>query len=254
MRVTFAAATTAAAALAVLVSGCGSPSPTPTPATTAAQPGPSATAPSPDAIATVAGELTVDEFLDKFATAQKQVKTFAMELEMESGATGVITASGVADQSGESMNQHMKMSAMGQDIEMIQLDGTVYMLVAAVSKEWIRMTPEQAASQGIEMPSDPGTILQESRDAFEKVEFVGAEELNGVATEHYRLTMAPDAAGEAGVEVPGYEVWLDEIGFTRKVLVDLTAGENSTRIEMTTDKVNEPVTIKAPKKWVEMPS
>lgn len=252
MRVTLAAAT-AAAALAVLVSGCGSPAPAPTPETTAPQPSTSTSAPAPEPTATAAGELTVDEFLAKFTTAQEQVKTYAMEMEMESGDTGVITASGVVDQSGDSMNQHMKMSAMGQDIELIQLDGTVYMLVPAMSKEWIRMTPEQAAAQGIEMPTDPAAMLNESRDAFEKVEFVGQEEVNGVATEHYRLTMAPDAAG-AGVEIPGYDVWLDEIGFTRKVLVEVTTEAAPTRIEMVTDKVNEPVTIKAPEKWVEMPS
>ena len=254
MRVTFAAT---AAALTVLVAGCGSTTPTTPPSTdAAATPQASATssAPAPEPSQPAAGELSVDEFLAKFAQAEKEVKTFAMEMTMTTADSPGLTATGVVDQSSGTMNQHMKMTIMEQEMEVIMLDGTVYLSMPALGKDWYRMTPEQAQSSGVELPGTPSDMLRESRDAFDKVELIGTEDVNGVATDHYRVTLSSEVAeGELGI--PLYDVWLDQQGFTRKVLVEVSGDDSAaSRVEMTTDKINEPVTIKAPQKWVEMPS
>lgn len=254
MRATFAATT--AAALTVLLTGCGSTTP-PTPPSTDAAPAPQASAtssaPASEPPQPASGELSVDEFLAKFASAEKAVKTFAMEMTMTAADSPGLTATGVVDQSSGTMNQHMTMNIMEQDMEVIMLDGTVYMRMPALGDDWYRMTPEQAQGSGVELPGTPSDMLRESRDAFDKVELIGTEEIRGVTTDRYRITLAAEVTeGEMGI--PLYEVWLDQQGFTRKVLVEVSGGDSDSRIEMITDKINEPVSIKAPEKWVDMPS
>ncbi len=255
MRPTFAATATAVT-LALLVTACGAPAAAPAPATTTAPP---ASAPaSPPAVqpsAAAVTELTVEEFLDKFGKAQQEVRTYAMEMSMTSQEAGVIEATGVVDQSGGSFAQHMKMTTMGMEMEVIQADGAFYMLVPALGKDWIKMTAEQAGQQGVDMPAGPQEMLADAKDSFKKIEFIGIEEVAGVQTEHYRLTLADDAVeGEEDTAVSGYDVWLDDIGFTRKIVVEVKAAGSGFTTEVLTDKLNEPVSIKAPEKWVEMPS
>ncbi len=254
MRITFAA--TAAAVLGLVLAGCAAPAPAPTlPAGSLGVTAPAASE-TPSAGPDDTGDLSVDEFIEKFSGAYRQVKTYAMEMKITSGEAGVISASGVVDQSGDSPAQHTKMTAMGMDMEVIQLDGVIYMLIASLSQDWIRMTPEQAAQQGIDLPSSPDQMIAQAGDSFEAVEFIGTEDVGGVPTEHYKITLAPDAVDEAGAALSGYDVWLDEIGFTRRVLIEAAGdGDGGTfSTELLTTRVNEPVSIEAPQKWVEMPS
>ncbi len=223
------------------------------PAASPSSPAP-AVSETPSAEPTATGELSIDEFIERFSNAYQQVKTYALELKMDSAEAGLISATGVVDQSGGSVAQQMKMTAMGMDMEMIQLDGDTYVLIASLSEDWVKMTAEQAGQQGIDMPTGPDEMIKQARDSFKAVELIGTEEVGGVSTNHYRLTLVPDAVDEEGAALSGYDVWLDEIGFTRKVVVEVKGEGEGFTTELLTSKVNEPVSIKPPEKWVEMPS
>jgi hypothetical protein len=246
MRITgsIAAATFAIALLA----GCGSPAPSapsgPGSSAPATQPtaSPTEVAPAPAETSAAPGggsELSADDFLKRVSGAA--MKTYTMDMEMSTsieGAPMTITTSGSFDSSdAASPRSHMKMNISGMEVEMIVVDGDAFMKMAMLGDQWMKMDPKDAA----EMAGTSGPDI-------------------GRWTEDYRLTLKPEALGDLGMKDAGFEatgvvfdVWIDGDGFTRKFAMDMS-GDLPTAMTATLDDINEPVTIEAPKDWVEMPS
>ena len=257
----FAAATFAVAFLA----GCGSPAPS-APSGPASSSAPATTpAPSPSVSTTAPGggsEVSADDFLKRVSGAE--MKTYTMDMEMSTTVEGTpmtMTTSGSFDNSDTANpRSHMKMDITGMEVEMIVVDGDAFIKMAMLGEDWMKMDPEDAAEMTGASGPDIGQWTEDYAKNVEKVELIGEEDVNGVATTQYRLTLKPEALGDLGMEDAGvtmtdvvFDVWVDGDGFTRKFAMDM-AGDVPVSMTATLDDINEPVTIEAPKDWVEMPS
>lgn len=246
-----------------LLAGCSSPaptSPTPNAPTTppATQPAP---APTESTQPPSVGDPAIDDFLKRVAGAE--MKTYTMELDMVTeidGSQVPMTSTGSFDNTDPAAPRtHMKMQVMGMEMEIIQIGDEAYLKMDALGDQWMKMDAESAAEISSGGSPDLGQWTQEYAENIESVEFVGEEQVSGVTTFHYRLTMKPEALEEFGVPddaagAPvGFDVWVDNEGFTRKFTVVVGDG-NEASITAILDNFNQPVNIEAPKDWVEMPS
>lgn len=263
MRITgsIAAATLALALLA----GCGSPAQTPSGQATQPAASPTDAAPAPSETTTApdgGSNVSADEFLQRVSGVE--MKTYTMEMEMSTAVEGApmeMTMTGSFDGSDAATpRSHLKMNVSGMEIEMIMVEGDAFMKMALLGEDWIKMDPEDAAEMTGGSSPDIGQWTEDYAKNLEKVELIGEEDLNGLAVRHYRLTLKPEALKGLGVEDVGFEttdvafdVWIDGDGFTRKFAMDM-AGDVPVSMTATLDDINEPVTIEAPKDWVEMPS
>lgn len=262
MRITGAFA---AAALGItLLAGCGSPAPSAPSEPTTTPPPVSEPAPAPSETTTApsgGSELSIDDFLQRVSGAE--MKTYTMNMEMATSIEGTpmtITTSGTFDNS-DSANprSHMKMDVAGMEMEIILVDGDAYLKMALLGDQWMKMDPEDAAEMAGTSGPDIGQWTKDYAKNVEKVELVGEENLNGVTVTHYRLTLKPEALGDLGMEDAGieatdvvFDVWIDGDGFTRQFVMDMK-GDVPVAMTATLDNFNQPVTIEAPKDWVEMP-
>jgi hypothetical protein len=149
----------------------------------------------------------------------------------------------------------------GWKIEAVQ-DGTVsYVRFPALQdqlpsgKSWIRTDASDAAGQGFDFTqfeqltsSDPRELLDFLQAASGEIETVGAEQLRGVETTHYRATIDPLAyeklvspekrpeleslaeqmAAQSGLGAIPVDVWLDGGGLVRKLTMAFSAMQPGT--------------------------
>jgi hypothetical protein len=148
-------------------------------------------------------------------------------------------------------------------LEVVQDGHTAYMRLPAVSgealpdgKSWVRSDLREAGeAQGFDFSqldqftsSDPRKMLELLRASSDRIETVGPETLRGVETTHYRATLdvrdfarvAPagdreqltfmlgEMVEEAEIDQLPVDVWLDETGFVRKVLMAFSATDPAT--------------------------
>ena len=257
----FAAATVGLALLA----GCGTPAPTPSAPTTA--PPASEPAPAPSETATTPapaepGEVSIDDFLQRVSgavmksyTVEMQISTTVEGTPMEMATTGSFDNSDPADQRSQ-----MKMDIAGMEIEMILVGGDAFLKMAMLGDQWMKMDPKDAAELAGSSGPDVGQWTKDYAKNVEKVELVGDDTVGGVAVTQYRLTLKPESLGALGMQDAGieatavaFDVWIDGEGFTRKFVMDMK-GDVPVAMTAILDNINEPVTIEAPKDWVEMPS
>ena len=135
-------------------------------------------------------ELSAADFYPSVMGALKDAETFAFE-----SSTGVggeaMNVSGEAryDDSGMAM----KATATGaQPMEMIMLDQVIYMKSAQVGGDkWLKIDLKASESSLYGMlakATDPEAMFK-AMETPKKLEVVGTEEVDGVATNHYRITM-----------------------------------------------------------------
>lgn len=255
-------AITAATIGVSLLAGCGTPAPAPS---TPAPPPASEPAPAPSEATTAPGggsEVSIDDFLQRVRGAE--MKTYTMEMEMSTAIEGTpmeIASSGSFDNS-DSANprSHMTMDLGGMAVEIIVVDGDAYLKMAMLGDQWMRMDPEDAAEITGSSGPDVGQWTEDYAENVEKVELIGEDTVGGVAATQYRLTLKPEALNDLGVEDAGveatdvvFDVWIDGDGFTRKFAMEM-AGDLPLTMTALLDDFNQPVTIEAPKDWIEMPS
>lgn len=258
----FAAATVGLALLA----GCGTPAPAPSAPTTAPPPA-SEPVPAPSETAATRvpaepGEVSIDDFLQRVGTAE--MKTYTMEMEMSTSVDGApmeMATTGSFDNSDPANpRSHMQMDIAGMEMEMILVDGEAFLKMAMLGDQWMRMDPKDAAELAGSSGPDVGQWTKDYAKNVEKVELVGNDTVGGVAVTQYRLTLKPESLGDLGMEDAGieatdvvFDVWIDDQGFTRKFAMDMK-GDVPVAMTAILDNINEPVTIEAPKDWIEMPS
>lgn len=246
-----------------LFSACGTAAP---PAATA----PGASAPA-SASASAQGGFE-DDLIGRMATAQAAVKTYSIDMTMETavmGDTAEISMKGKIDRTepaNEKMSMDMDMGGMA--MKMIQVDGVTYVQMELTGDKWMRVPDDQSSQY--DSATDQADLvkqLEEMKDAVKSVENLGKEDVDGVPATHYRFVL--DAAalkdltgseGKLDADTFGYDVWVDDAALVRKVEMELKAEVDGKsmpfKIAGTMGDYNEPMDITAPPEdqIMEMPS
>ncbi len=172
-------------------------------------------------------ELSVDDFYPSVMAAMKEAETFAFET--TSGAGGQTqTMSGQARFSDDGVE--MKASSTGaQAMEMILLGKAMYMRSPdlGTGDKWLKidLSDPNSLFGMIGKATDP-EVMFKAMEAPKKLELVGSEEVDGVETNHYRITLDPsqylkamDFPAAMGDMLPDElvtEMWVDADDLPRK--------------------------------------
>ncbi|WP_439938222.1 hypothetical protein ACS3YM_01210 [Nocardia sp. N13] len=180
-----------------------------------------------DTDAATPAELSADDFYPSVMAAMREAETFTFT-----------TTSGSAGQSQEMSGQarfgddgmEMKASSTGaQPMELILLDEAMYMKSAELGTgdKWLKIDLSDPSSLFgmIGKATDP-EVMFKAMESPEKLELVGSEEVDGIPTNHYRITMDPSRYLEA-MDFPAAmadmmpeelvtEMWVDGDNLPRK--------------------------------------
>ena len=208
-------------------------------------------------------ELSADDFYPSVMAAMREAETF--NFESVSGAAGQSQAmSGQARFSDDGME--MKASSTGaQAMELILLGQAMYMKSAELGTgdTWIKidLSDPDSLFGMIGKATDP-EIMFKAMQSPKLLELVGTEDVDGVATNHYRITMDPSQY-LAAMEFPAAmadmlpkelvtEMWIDADNlprkFTQTIEVPSAAGgaATSSTTEGTYSDFGTDVEIEAP--------
>ncbi len=162
------------------------------------------------------------------------------------------------------MDVQLDIPQLGSGVRMILVDQTVYMnLGQATGNKYARIDlsdPSEPLAQqfGPLLDSaDPGRSIAALAEGLEKLDKIGEDRVDGVATTHYRATVDTEAAlaasgvsdtmpSQTAAQLPktfAYDLWVgDDDGLIRRLSFDLL-GQTST---LTFTGWGEPVQIEAP--------
>ena len=239
------------AASLLALTACGAPA-TPS-ATTASEPVPASSAP-----AQTGQEVDRDQLLEDVTTATQAATTYVMDMTLNSVVAGKQVAGTISTQVDQTdpdqVNMKYVMDMGGEGIEMIMVDGDTYLKMGALGEKYFKVSADQLDKVGVDTPGvGANSGLSEVRQSVTKVVLVGNEDVNGVNTRHYILTMDASAferLGGAGIKVLDetfdYDLWVDDANLMRKFSMSVNA--EGAPFEMTAifDKYGEPVDISAP--------
>lgn len=246
-----------------LLTGCATGAANPAQTGTAGVPADSS-APATSQAPAPAKELSIDEFMSQLAAAQAGVKTYTMDMTMETAMMGnaaEMTMKGAVDQTDPSdVDMKMDMELGGMEMKLLKVDGDMYMQMAATGKKWMKVPKSQMDQyEDTTESADLTAGLEKAKAAMKEIALVGEEAVEGTNTRHYRITM--DAAGLAEMtgsdaRIAGdtfdYDIWLDDANLVRKVAMEVEAEADGKDLPMKIAGVmgnyNEPVDIKAPNK------
>ncbi|GAA5134863.1 hypothetical protein GCM10023339_72060 [Alloalcanivorax gelatiniphagus] len=172
-------------------------------------------------------ELSVDEFYPAVMEAMKEAETFAFET--ISGTAGqTMTMSGQARFSDDGVE--MKASGTGaQSMEMILLGQAMYMRSPELGTgdKWLKidLSDPNSLFGMIGKATDP-EVMFKAMEAPKKLELIGSEDVDGVETNHYRITLDPTqylkamefpaAMGDMLPDELVTEMWVDADNLPRK--------------------------------------
>ena len=143
-------------------------------------------------------ELSVEEFYPSVMAAMRDAETFTFET--VSGSAGQSqTMSGQARFSDAGME--MKASSSGaQAMEMILVGKAMYMKSAdlGTGDKWVKidLSDPNSLFGMIGKATDP-EVMFKAMESPKKLELIGTEDVDGVSTNHYRITMDPTRYLEA---------------------------------------------------------
>ena len=154
---------------------------------------------------------------------------------------------------GSEMQLTMEMSNLpGGAMEMVLVDGKAYMSMPGVTEPGTFFEVDQSnpALGSLDDGLSPSDSFKAFEAGLEKVEEVGTEEIDGVETTHYRLSVDAKSALEATGQgdVPGlpktldYDVWLDSDDRMRRLVYELAG----TKLTMDMTDWGKDVSIEAP--------
>ncbi len=184
---------------------------------------------SDESSASAAGsaELSAEEFYPAVMNAMRGAETFAFSTTSGEGAEES-TVSGVARFGGDSVE--MKASSTGaQAMEMIMVDQMMYMKAPdmGLGEKYLKidLSDPKSLFGMIGKATDP-EVMFKAMETPEKLEFLGEEEVDGVVTNHYRITIDPtdylkamdfpeSMAGSLPKEMVN-EMWVDADNLPRK--------------------------------------
>ena len=210
------------------------------------------------------GATNNDEFIKLLESGLENTTTARMSMEIDAAGMST-TAEGILDYSGDmpatQMTMTMPGASGGGEMEMIMVDGVIYMTMPGMTTDGSylmidpKSNPELADQMGGMDSLDLGSTTKMLTEGLEKAEKVGEEDIDGVATSHYVVTVNTDAAkemlgdmeqGAGAAEIPDsltYDVWLDSEGR----MVQVNADINGTgTVKMNMSDFGADVSIEAP--------
>lgn len=205
-------------------------------------------------------ELSVDDFYPSVMAAMRDVGSFAFESVSDAAGQGR-TMSGQARFSDAGME--MKASSSGaQPMELILLGKAMYVKSPELGAgdTWLKIDlgdPDSLYGM-IGRATDP-EVMFKAMESPKKLELIGSEAVDGVATNHYRITMDPSQYLEA-MDFPAAmvgmlpeqlvtDMWVDEDDLPRKFAqtIDVgAAGGGASTTEGTYSDFGADVEIEAP--------
>lgn len=205
-------------------------------------------------------EIDPAEFAQRLITAAKNTKTAHTEMEIGTGDQS-ITAEGDVDYQSDPLSMRLVMSipTMGDGIEMLIVDGAMYMKMPGLSDgKYIKTDMDDPTNPMSQMTDqlDPMAQFEAFEDAVTSVTFVGDEDVDGETLARYTLLLdsskLPNQQGTTMPDEVEYDVWLDGDDRPRKMAFDMSG----TTLDMTISDFDKKVTIKAPKdnQIMEMPT
>ncbi len=205
-------------------------------------------------------ELSVDDFYPSIMAAMREAGTFTFESVSDAAGQGQ-TMTGQARFSDAGME--MKASSSGaQPMELILLDKAMYMKSPELGAgdKWLKidLSDPDSLYGMIGKATDPEVMLK-AMESPKKLELIGSEDVDGVATNHYRITMDPTQYLEA-MDFPAAmagmlpqelvtEMWVDGDDLPRKFAqtIDIgAAGGGGSTTEGTYSDYGTEVEIEAP--------
>lgn len=255
----------AASALSLGLAACGGSGDeesSPSSSTTTESASPSATESASESESATAdgGDDATAQFLDAYAKGLENLTTASIVATSSIGGMESVSE-GVVDYTTTPPSSQMTVNLGGQSVEMVMIDGAIYMNMGEMTGGmWTQMDEATAEASGAN--ADPLAQMRMFQDAITGAELVGQEDVNGAQADHWKLTVdsaaiAGDAAGAAALpDTIAYDVWLDGEGRFVKSLVEMDVAGQATSTETTMSGFGEPVTITAPPadQITEMPS
>lgn len=192
--------------------------------------------------------LSAKDFYPSMMAAIREEGSFAFETITESAGEAAdepSTMSGQARFAGDSMD--MKASSSGpQGMEMVMVDQVIYMKSPemGLGSKWLKLDLKNMEGSMFGMlakATDPEAMFK-AMETPEQFELVGEEEIEGVATKRYRITVDTEQYAKA-MQLPDYvvqvlpdkqitEMWIDADNLPRKFVqvteVPAMAGGKST--------------------------
>ncbi|MFE6970557.1 hypothetical protein [Isoptericola sp. NPDC057653] len=251
--------------VALALSACGSGEPA------ASTSGGSEAAQEQTAEITTAADLT--DLAEQMQAAQEKATTSHMEMtyggELADSA-GMSETTTTADisygKTVEDTAMQMSMGVMGMDMDIILLDGTIYMSMGELTQgKYLSLTAEEMAAD----PNMAGTFdsmesmdaaaqAEAMADAVTKFEHTGTEKVDGVEADVYTMTIDPsklengatgvnaDMADQVGEMTLVYKVAPEGLPVAADITMDVSGQEMV--VSTAFSKWGEPVDIKAPAK------
>lgn len=196
------------------------------------------------------GDDATAEFVDLFSKGIEAMTTSSFTMEIVTDGQSM-NASGVVDNSTTPASLSMDMTVPGAGpIKSINIDGIQYINMGeATGNMWMKMDPATMPDLGA--ASNPIEQLRAFENAVTAVTEVGAEDVNGIETTHYAVTIDSTkmTTTEQAVALPpviDYDIWLDSEGHTVQLVNEIEAQGMQVGTTMTFADFGEPVTIEAP--------
>ena len=149
--------------------------------------------PAADEEAEAPSELAAEDFYPAVMAALEDAETFAFET-TSTAAGQESTITGEARFSGDAME--MKASSTGaQAMDLVMLDQVIYLKSPdmGMGEKWMKIdlkASEDSLFGMLAKATDPQAMFK-AMETPKKLELLGQEEVDGVATNHYRITMDP---------------------------------------------------------------
>lgn len=146
-------------------------------------------------------------FMDAVESAFADATTVKMTMEMTNAAGGM-TAEGEADYSQTPPELSMTMGGaalQGQEMQVVMVDGTMYLKSAAMGPTWMRLASDDPTNPfgSLTGQLDPRESLSKLGDAITGDVTRTEEEIDGEPVESYTVSVDPAAAlGEAAGQLP----------------------------------------------------
>lgn len=205
-------------------------------------------------------EIVPAEFAQRLIAAAESTKTAHMVMEIGAGAQ-TIKAEGDVDYAADplSMSLVMNIPEMGDGIEMLLVDGSMYMKMPGLGegkflKSDISDPTNPMGSLTDQM--DPMAQFKVFEEAVTSVRFIGSEDVSGEELGHYTMvldgTKIPNQSGAAMPDEVEYEIWIDGDDRPRQMSFEFAG----TSMTMQISDFDKKVSIKAPKanQVMEMPT
>lgn len=203
-------------------------------------------------------EIDAEEFVALMVSAFQKATTANLTMEMTAGGQD-IDVTGQADYSSDPMSMRMDMSGMGGtgDMTMIMVDNVMYMKLAQMSEKFIKLDlddPSNPLGGSFTGQLDPRAQAEVIEQGLRAATYVGEEDVDGETLDHYAATVDSEAmlsemdvdAAAAGAlpEEITYDLWFDQDGFYRQMVVDMGAAAGEVLIRF--DDWGTDVDIEAP--------